>query len=246
MGSFHELIAGFHNFQESYLLKEKEFFDQLAHGQKPKSLVIACCDSRVDPAILLGGKPGDLFVVRSIAALIPPVGLSSPRDAVMSALEYGVKHLDVDHLIVMGHSACGGIHAALFPEKIEKEFFLSRWVQMAHPVSEELRRELTAEPTSEVLPDPSAPDLFVASKKGLCCSRSKTSFHTTGSKPKFKRERCPFMRFTTTSSPAPFTSGMRRKRTLSPHRNITAPKKPVSVIFEPSRNRQRPLRSLSY
>ena len=85
MGSFHELIAGFHNFQESYLLKEKEFFDQLAHGQKPKSLVIACCDSRVDPAILLGGKPGDLFVVRSIAALIPPVGLSSPRDAVMSA-----------------------------------------------------------------------------------------------------------------------------------------------------------------
>ena len=120
MGSFHELIAGFHNFQESYLLKEKEFFDQLAHGQEPKSLV------------------------RSIAALIPPVGLSSPRDAVMSALEYGVKHLDVDHLIVMGHSACGGIHAALFPEKIEKEFFLSRWVQMAHPVSEELRRELTA------------------------------------------------------------------------------------------------------
>lgn len=119
MGSFHELIAGFHNFQESYLLKEKEFFDQLAHGQEPKSLVIACCDSRVDPAILLGGKPGDLFVVRSIAALIPPVGLSSPRDAVMSALEYGVKHLDVDHLIVMGHSACGGIHAALFTQVFE-------------------------------------------------------------------------------------------------------------------------------
>ena len=166
MGSFHELIAGFHNFQESYLLKEKEFFDQLAHGQEPKSLVIACCDSRVDPAILLGGKPGDLFVVRSIAALIPPVGLSSPRDAVMSALEYGVKHLDVDHLIVMGHSACGGIHAALFPEKIEKEFFLSRWVQMAHPVSEELRRELTAEPTSEVLPDPSAPDFVRRVEEG--------------------------------------------------------------------------------
>ena len=146
MGSFHELIAGFHNFQESYLLKEKEFFDQLAHGQKPKRLVIACCDSRVDPAILLGGKPGDLFVVRSIAALIPPVGLSSPRDAVMSALEYGVKHLDVDHLIVMGHSACGGIHAALFPEKIEKEFFLSRWVQMAHPVVQTLVERIGLEP----------------------------------------------------------------------------------------------------
>lgn len=57
MGSFHELIAGFHNFQESYLLKEKEFFDQLAHGQEPKSLVIACCDSRVDPAILWAANP---------------------------------------------------------------------------------------------------------------------------------------------------------------------------------------------
>ena len=176
MGSFHELIAGFHNFQESYLLKEKEFFDQLAHGQEPKSLVIACCDSRVDPAILLGGKPGDLFVVRSIAALIPPVGLSSPRDAVMSALEYGVKHLDVDHLIVMGHSACGGIHAALFPEKIEKEFFLSRWVQMAHPVSEELRRELTAEPTSEVLERRSAFQMhfFYSPCFQSCCRRFKS------------------------------------------------------------------------
>ena len=123
MGSFHELIAGFHNFQESYLLKEKEFFDQLAHGQKPKSLVIACCDSRVDPAILLGGKPGDLFVVRSIAALIPPVGLSSPRDAVMSALEYGVKHLDVDHLIVMGHCLRRHSRSAL-PRKNRKRVFL--------------------------------------------------------------------------------------------------------------------------
>ena len=69
--NFHELIEGFHNFKESYLLKEHEFFDRLAHGQSPKTLVIACCDSRADPAILMGCRPGDLFVVRSIAALVP-------------------------------------------------------------------------------------------------------------------------------------------------------------------------------
>ncbi len=68
MSRFHELITGFHGFRNEYLLKDKEFFEQLAHGQSPKTLVIACCDSRTDPAIILGCKPGDLFVVRSIAA----------------------------------------------------------------------------------------------------------------------------------------------------------------------------------
>ena len=126
----------------------------------------SCCDSRVDPAILLGCRPGDLFVVRSIAALIPPVGLAGQRDAVVSAVEYGVKHLDVDHVIVMGHSACGGIHASLFPKKVEKEFFLSRWVQMAHPVSEELRRELMAEAPEKGLPDPTDPEFVRRVEEG--------------------------------------------------------------------------------
>lgn len=60
--NFHDLIHGFHSFKESYFMKEREFFDALAHGQSPKTLVIACCDSRADPALLMGCKPGDLFV----------------------------------------------------------------------------------------------------------------------------------------------------------------------------------------
>ena len=69
--NFHDLIQGFHNFKANTLLQEAEFFDRLAHGQNPKTLVIACCDSRADPAILMGCKPGDLFVVRNVAALVP-------------------------------------------------------------------------------------------------------------------------------------------------------------------------------
>ena len=119
--NFHELIEGFHNFKESYLLKEHEFFDRLAHGQSPKTLVIACCDSRADPAILMGCRPGDLFVVRSIAALVP-----GAQDA--------------------GDPDCGGIQGALFPHKIADEKWISRWVSLAHPVAEEIRRE---EPSGE-------------------------------------------------------------------------------------------------
>ena len=113
MPGFHDLIERFHNFREDVLLKERDFFHQLAHGQAPKTLVIACCDSRVDPAILMGVRPGDLFVVRSIAALVPAQDEAQHPDAVMAAVEYGVKHLDVDNIIVMGHANCGGIHAAL-------------------------------------------------------------------------------------------------------------------------------------
>lgn len=142
MANFHQLIQGFHNFKEDYLLKEREFFDRLAHGQSPKSLVIACCDSRVDPAILLGVRPGELFVVRSIAALVPALEEAGKPDSVMAAVEYGVKHLDVDHIIVMGHSHCGGIHGTLFPAKISGERYISRWLALAAPVAEELRREM--------------------------------------------------------------------------------------------------------
>ncbi len=145
MQNFHELIHGFHNFKEEYFLQEKEFFDRLSHGQSPKTLVIACCDSRVDPAILLGCRPGDLFVVRNIAALVPEEGKGGTHDAVMAAVEYGVKHLKVNHIIVMGHSSCGGIHALMHPEAVENEAFIKGWVSIASPVLEELEAEVPDE-----------------------------------------------------------------------------------------------------
>ena len=79
--NFHDLIHGFHSFKESYFMKEREFFDALAHGQSPKTLVIACCDSRADPALLMGCKPGDLFVIRSVAAIVPSKDEAAHADA---------------------------------------------------------------------------------------------------------------------------------------------------------------------
>lgn len=141
MANFHELISGFHHFKQTHLLKEQEFFEALKHRQNPKTLVVACCDSRVDPAIILGCRPGDLFVVRNVAAMVPAVDEAAASDAVMSAVEYGVKHLAVEHIIVMGHSNCGGIHALLHPHKVAGEAYIEGWLKLAAPVAAELERE---------------------------------------------------------------------------------------------------------
>lgn len=141
MSNFHELVSGFHSFRNEYLLKDREFFEQLAHGQSPKTLVIACCDSRTDPAIILGCKPGDLFVVRSIAAIVPNKDSAGEHDAVIAAIEYGIKHLQVHDIVVMGHSNCGGIHGLLNPEKINSEKYISRWVSLACPALERIDHE---------------------------------------------------------------------------------------------------------
>ena len=144
--NFHDLIQGFHNFKANTLLQEAEFFDRLAHGQNPKTLVIACCDSRADPAILMGCKPGDLFVVRNVAALVPSEEEAGSPDAVLAAVEYAVKHLDIHHVIVMGHSNCGGIQGLLHKEKIANERHTSGWVALAQPVLDELEAENPYEP----------------------------------------------------------------------------------------------------
>ena len=145
MQNFHDLVGGFHHFRANYFLKEKEFFESLAHSQSPKTLVIACCDSRTDPAIVLGCKPGDLFVVRSVAAIVPPPEKAGEYDAVMAAVEYGVKHLDVEHIVVMGHSNCGGIAGLFNPQAVRKERFTSKWISLACPAVERINEENSQE-----------------------------------------------------------------------------------------------------
>lgn len=141
MHNFHDLISGFAHFKESYFLKEREFFAQLAQSQNPGTLVIGCCDSRADPALILGCKPGDLFVVRSVAALVPAPYQAQRADAVLAAVEYGVKHLDVRHIVVMGHSNCGGIHGLMHPQCIDSDRFIPGWVHLADSMFQELTQE---------------------------------------------------------------------------------------------------------
>jgi len=127
-----KLIAGFKRFQESYFGGDQELFDQLREGQNPGAMVIACSDSRVDPAILLDCEPGDLFMVRNVANLVPPYEKGAGLHGVSTALEFGVCVLGVEHLIVLGHSRCGGIRALMqgIPEGAQGEF-ITGWVNIA-------------------------------------------------------------------------------------------------------------------
>lgn len=138
MDNFHKLIEGFHNFKQEYFLKERQYFESLEKQQNPKTMVIACCDSRVDPAILLHCKPGELFVIRNVAALVPAIDEVSSPCSVMSAIEYGVKHLNVEHIVIMGHAHCGGIHGLMSPESVRGETYIQDWVGIASPALERL------------------------------------------------------------------------------------------------------------
>ncbi len=125
MDNFHKLIEGFHNFKQTYFLKERQYFESLEKAQNPKTLVVACCDSRVDPAILLHCKPGDLFVIRNVAAQFVPRCLTQASNpcSVMSAIEYGVKHLNVEHIVVMGHLIAASTDSWLLKPLPEKLIF---------------------------------------------------------------------------------------------------------------------------
>ena len=110
---FDRLVAGYHRFHEEEWTRERARWAELAEGQNPKTLVIACSDSRVDPTRIFDCSPGELFVVRNIANLVPPFEMSKGYHGVSAALEFAVTQLNVPQIIVMGHGACGGVSASL-------------------------------------------------------------------------------------------------------------------------------------
>ena len=143
-----DFIAGFRGFQDSYFTSEKSLYSSLREGQNPKALVVACSDSRADPALVLGCKPGDIFVVRNVANLVPHREDAAEADAVTAALAYGVMHLGIEHVIVLGHSGCGGIAALLAHEKEETRDLISPWISLAGRALGRIRPLLEAGPES--------------------------------------------------------------------------------------------------
>ena len=136
-----ELVNGFKNFRKSYFEKRSKVLQQLAEkGQSPQTMVICCSDSRVEPSILFGTGPGDLFVVRNVANLVPPF-TSKDNVSIGSALEYAVKILRVKDIIVLGHAHCGGVAALCKSINNDKEGeitdnptdFIKTWVDIAKP-----------------------------------------------------------------------------------------------------------------
>lgn len=118
-------------------------------GQAPKTLVVACCDPRVDPALVLDCAPGDLFVIRNVANLIPPAENQGHYHGTSAALEFGVRNLEVQHVIVLGHAHCGGIHALLDGSVDKGETFIAGWMGIADAARERVERDY-AEASSEV------------------------------------------------------------------------------------------------
>src|SRR5882724_3574543 len=106
------LIDGYRAFLSNRLVIEQSRYRELAEsGQSPEILVIGCCDSRVSPEVIFDARPGELFVVRNVANLVPPYTPDGAQRAVSAALEYAVQALRVKHIVVLGHAQCGGIRA---------------------------------------------------------------------------------------------------------------------------------------
>uniref|UniRef100_A0A7C4AG44 Carbonic anhydrase n=1 Tax=Fundidesulfovibrio putealis TaxID=270496 RepID=A0A7C4AG44_9BACT len=141
-----KFLTGFKEFQKTYFCTENDFFTNLQNRQTPKVLVIACSDSRVDPAILTGCEPGDMFVVRNVANLVPPYETTEGHHGVSAAVEYAVRILEVEHVIVLGHSCCGGIQALMDKDGQELGEFIAPWVRIAAPALREVQRELPDKP----------------------------------------------------------------------------------------------------
>jgi carbonic anhydrase len=126
------LLNGYARFRATAWPERKRMFERLAErGQAPRAVVIACADSRVDPGMVFDTGPGELFVVRNVANLVPPYAPDGAHHATSAALEFGIRVLRVGHLIVMGHGMCGGITALLGGAPPQATDFLVPWINIA-------------------------------------------------------------------------------------------------------------------
>ncbi len=136
-----KLMNGYQEFRSGNFLEEKQRYEELAEkGQKPQTMVIACCDSRSAPETIFNAHPGEMFVVRNVANLVPPYGPDDGFHSTSAALEFAVQSLRVKNIIVMGHGRCGGIGAALDPnmEPLSPGDFIGRWMELLKPTAESI------------------------------------------------------------------------------------------------------------
>ena len=147
MPEFRKLLAGYHHFREHEYRRERERWEALAEGQDPPVMIVACCDSRVDPATIFDTRPGQAFVLRNVANLVPPFETGGGLHGASAAIEFGVTGLGVRHIVVMGHGACGGIKAALAGGTRGVEHgFVDSWIS------------ILAEARARVIADPAVVD----------------------------------------------------------------------------------------
>ena len=160
MRGFGNLIEGYRRFRLKQSSETREQWQQLAEGQSPRAVIIACSDSRADPATIFDTDPGEIFVVRNVANLVPPFETNGGRHGVSAAIEFAVTQLNVPEIVVMGHEKCGGISAALtgmFHDAPEGEGgFVHRWMSQIDESADAISKEYgTGEEGQRVLEEAS-------------------------------------------------------------------------------------------
>ncbi len=141
------LLAGYQRFRAQGWPERRAVFESLSdHGQRPQVLVIACVDSRVDPAVIFDTAPGQILIIRNVANLVPPYEPDSAYHGTSAALEFGIRVLEIPHVVVLGHGQCGGVAALLGGAPAHAGDFIANWMSIAEPAR---RRALVCESEDE-------------------------------------------------------------------------------------------------
>jgi len=131
-----KLLAGYERFKKGYFADNREKLRQLAEMQRPQYALITCCDARMEPARIFDAEPGDLFVIRNVANLVPPYEVEGSYHGTSAALEYAVTVLEVPEIIVLGHTRCGGIRSLVLEAgKLPQDTFIAKWMSIVAPVA---------------------------------------------------------------------------------------------------------------
>ncbi len=138
-----KLIDGAVAFRQNDFEAHEKLFSDLGKEQNPHTLFIGCSDSRLVPAMITTSKPGELFIIRNVANIVPPYKLAGEYLAAISAIEFAIQALEVENIVVCGHSNCGGIAALYKPaEYFQKLPHTRKWLELAHPVKEKVLKLL--------------------------------------------------------------------------------------------------------
>ncbi|HEV2745830.1 MAG TPA: carbonic anhydrase [Allosphingosinicella sp.] len=145
MADFNALLDGYRRFRATGWASQRARWSRLAEGQAPKVMIVACSDSRVEPALIFDANPGEMFVVRNVANLVPPFETGGGRHGISAALEFAVTQLAVEEVIVLGHGFCGGCAAALTGQFAGADpgegGFIARWLELLDEAGDEVRAE---------------------------------------------------------------------------------------------------------
>lgn len=147
-----QLVDRYRRFKLRHFAPNQEMYEDLAsRGQSPEVMVVSCCDSRVEPEAVFSAMPGELFVVRNVANLVPPYETSGKYHGVSAALEFAALNLRVKHIVVVGHSGCGGIGACLERDAARQTEaqFITNWMSMLGDATERVSQELAGRPIAD-------------------------------------------------------------------------------------------------